>query len=200
MTTRHCSAECAPAAIRHDFDVSRLQGVDLSALDPVQRVLLITDGTLTGILEAVFLEPIRLVKLGQRTVAAGVPHALLEPLAGEEILERRVLLQGARTGRNYVHADSQVAIERLAPAFRRDLMESELPLGRLWIQHRLETFKELLDAGYDPEPGAAVARWFAGAAVLRRTYRVFTHHRPLIVITERFALTFGHLARETHDH
>jgi chorismate-pyruvate lyase len=171
----------------------RRDGLDLSALEPLQRVLLTTDGTLTDILEAVFLERINLVKVRQRTVPASQSHAWIEPADGETILERNVILRGARTGRNYVYAESAVAIDRLSAAFRRDLLESDSPLGRLWIEHRLETCKELLDVRCERESGTAAELWPFETAVLRRTYRVFTARRPLIVITERFPLTFGHL-------
>ena len=46
--------------------LENLAGVDAAKLSPLQRTLLITDGTLTEILEAHFLEPIELRKLSQQ--------------------------------------------------------------------------------------------------------------------------------------
>ena len=45
--------------------LARLNGFDVKSLDPLQRVLLVTDGTLTEILEANFFERIRLVKVSR---------------------------------------------------------------------------------------------------------------------------------------
>ena len=61
--------------------LGRLQGIDAGRLAPLQRVLLITDGTLTEILEAYLLEPIELVKISERVVTGKDVNAplLLEP-------------------------------------------------------------------------------------------------------------------------
>ena len=34
-------------------------------------------------------------------------------------------------------------VDRLAPSFQTELLETNIPLGRLWRSHRLETFKQL---------------------------------------------------------
>lgn len=156
-----------------------LKGIDVSALDPLHRVLLVTDGTLTETLEAIFLEPIELVRLGQRNVAANDSHALLQPQPGETIVERQILLRGSQSGKNYVYANSLIAADRLGPEFRRGLVESNVPLGRLWIEQRLETFKEFLEVrcGHDAADGSMM---------LARTYRVHSGGRPVFVITEQF--------------
>jgi chorismate-pyruvate lyase len=167
-----------------------LKGIDVHALDPLHRVLLVTDGTLTETLEAIFLEPIELVRVGQRQVAANASHALLQPQDGETVVERKILLRGSRSRTNYVYAESLIAADRLGPEFRRGLVESDIPLGRLWIEQRLETFKEFLDMRC--ETGTAVPAEFGaeGAALLVRTYRVHSAGRPVFVITEYFPSTF----------
>ena len=47
-------------------------------------------------------------------------------------------LRGSRSGTNHVYAESLIAADRLGPAFRRGLVESDVPLGRLWIEQKLE--------------------------------------------------------------
>ena len=86
---------------------------------------------------------------------------------------RAILLRGALSGRDYVHAESRVATDRLPEAFRRGLIESGEPMGRLWVSHRLETFKELLNMRLDGD-------------MLRRRYRVLSGGRPVMVIAESF--------------
>ena len=72
--------------------LEKLEGVEAHSLKPLQRVLLITDGTLTEILEATFLERIRLIKISQQTISATVAHAQLAPNPEEVLLEKELLL------------------------------------------------------------------------------------------------------------
>lgn len=173
--------------------LASLNGFDVNSLEPLQRVLLVTDGTLTEILEASFFERIRLVKVSQRVIAATVSHALLEPNPEEVVIERKILLQGERSLRNYAYAESLIAVDRLGTLFRDALLNSDTPLGRLWLEHKLETFKEL------QEVRCLSANGFSGyfecvetAPLLVRTYRVFSASRPVMVITEYFPAAYSH--------
>jgi len=172
--------------------LSRLRGFDVVSLAPLQRVLLVTDGTLTEILEANFFERIHLVKVSQKVIAAGPSHVLIDPHPGEALIERKILLQGEQSHRNYAYAESLIAVDRLAPSFRDALLNSSIPLGRLWLEHRLETFKELQDVRTQPADGL---HQFFGCAdstpVLVRTYRVFSAAKPVMVITEFFPTTYS---------
>jgi chorismate-pyruvate lyase len=178
------------------LQISRLlSGVDLRSLAPIQRVLLATDGTLTDTLEVVVLEPIRLVKIGQRVLPPGRSHNRLQLGPEERVLERRIILQGARSGARYVYAESAIAIDRLEATLTRDLFESDLPIGRLWSEHRLETYKELLEVWCGRRQPNLPAEFGASRLPLAgRTYRVFAAGRPVMVITEQFALPFGRLS------
>jgi len=168
-----------------------LKGIDVHALDPLHRVLLVTDGTLTETLEAIFLEPIELVRVGQRNVAANESHALLQPEDGETVVERKILLRGTRSGTNYVYAESLIAVDRLGAAFQEGLVESNIPLGRLWIEQKLETFKEFLDVRCEPAADVPAEFGANGSTLLVRTYRVYSAGRPVFVITEHFPSAFA---------
>jgi chorismate-pyruvate lyase len=172
--------------------LTKLNGFDVSSLEPLQRVLLVTDGTLTEILEANFFERIRLVKVSQRVISATASHALLAPKPGESLIERKILLQGEESHRNYAYAESLIAVDRLAPSFRDALLNSATPLGRLWLEHKLETFKELQEVRSQPADG--FRQYFEcteAAPLLVRTYRVFSAAKPVIVITEYFPATYS---------
>jgi chorismate-pyruvate lyase len=163
--------------------MASMNGLDLAAMHPVQRALLVTDGTLTDALEAVFLEPIELVKIGQRDARLGAPHPLLACEAGERVLERSIVLRGGDTQTNYVYATSLIALDRLNTALRCGLLESDIPLGRLCLEAKLETYKEMLEirealASLPVDIGAT------GGRVLIRTYRVFANGMPVMLITE----------------
>ena len=168
-----------------------LKELDVSALDPVQRVLLVTDGTLTEILEAIFLEPVELVKIGQKNVPVDASHAALDPEAGETIIERKIVLRGGQSGTQYVYAESVIAADRLSPAFRKGLLESDLPVGRLWIEHKLETFKEFLEVRFGADADLPADFTCDRSSVFVRKYRVFSGGRPIMLITEHFPGTFN---------
>ena len=171
--------------------ISRLlKDLEVSALDPLQRVLLVTDGTLTEILEAVFLEPIELVKISQKNVATNVYHAPLDPKLGESIIERKIVLRGGQSGTHYVYAESVIAADRLSPAFRKGLVESDLPVGRLWIEHKLETFKEFLEVRFGADADLPADFTCDRSSVFVRRYRVFSGGMPIMLITEHFPGSF----------
>jgi chorismate-pyruvate lyase len=110
-----------------------------SQLAPMQRVMLLSNGTLTDILQALTFEEIGIHKVAE-TLRYDAPE-----FEGEDVLERSVVLYGKRSSRYYLYAESLVALERLPRALARELREGSKPLGRLQLEHRLETFKELLD-------------------------------------------------------
>jgi chorismate-pyruvate lyase len=171
--------------------LAKLNGFDVNSLEPLQRVLLVTDGTLTEILEANFFERIKLVKVSQRIIPATASHALIDPGPGEPLIERKILLQGEESHRNYAYAESLIAVDRLAPSFRDALLNSTTPLGRLWLEHKLETFKELQEVRSQPANG--LRQYFEcteAAPLLVRTYRVFSAAKPVMVITEYFPATY----------
>ena len=176
--------------------LAKLDGLDTSSLDPLQRVLLVTDGTLTEILEATFLERIQLIKVAQQVIHANASHAQLDPGPDpdhkETVIERKVLLRGEASGRNYAYAESLIAVDRLGPTFRDELLESNTPLGRLWLQHKLETFKEL--QAVHCQSANQLSCYFECAAaslLLVRTYRVFSGSRPVMIITEHFPMQYA---------
>jgi len=162
-------------------------GLDVSRLSPLQRILLITDGTLTEILEAHFLEPIELVKLSQKVFRSDtdLPAPFVAP--GEAVLERKINLRGSRSRRLYVYAESLLLVDRLDRQFRAELMESEIPLGRLWHKFQLETYKDLVSVAYraSGELGTRLD-CSANSCILARTYDVISSRRPLMRISEYF--------------
>jgi chorismate-pyruvate lyase len=171
--------------------LGKLDGFDVNLLGSLQRVLLVTDGTLTEILEAYFAERISLVKVAQQVIPATASHGLLNPIPGETLIERKILLQGTRTHSNYVYAESLVAVDRLAPSFRDALLTSDTPLGRLWLEHKLETFKQMHEVRC--RPANSLAHYFESGEeepLLARTYRVISAGRVVMVISEYFPIAY----------
>lgn len=164
-----------------------LNGIDYHFLDPLQRILLITDGTLTEILEASLLERIKLVKLSQQIVADTPLRLSSASNSKDGFMERKILLQGEASGKNYAYAESFIALDHLNPQFRDELLHSDTPLGRLWLDHRLETFKQMQDIKC--QPANDLASYFdcpKTLPLLVRTYYVIAAKHPVMIITEYF--------------
>lgn len=158
-------------------------------LSILQRILLITDGTVTDVLEAYANEPIRVVKLEQSfgSVDARRPELDLPPSG--RVLRRTVLLQGAISGQNFLYADSVITPDGLAPEIVDGLIGSDRPVGRLLAQHRVETFREIVALGF--ELAGTCAEHFDVEPTSRlvfRTYRILVSGQPVMRITEKFPL------------
>lgn len=168
-------------------------GAGAIGANPMQRILLVTDGTVTNILEAYAGEQIGVVKLRQVAEPAAQAAADLDVLESDQILHREVLLTGRSSGRTFVYALSQIVPARLDSRVRRGLVESLEPIGRLLEENRIETFREILDARREPAGVRAVHFGIESRAlVVSRTYRIIAGRQPAMLITEKFpADAFG---------
>ena len=161
---------------------------DWVSIGLLQRILLVTDGTLTDILQIAFLEPIGVLKLAVDVGKTCIPLEALELKPGDVRMKRDIVLYGQNTGNNYVYAESTVAIDRLPKGLREELVDSNKPIGRLWSEHGVETRKELLHVSKcsPPELLAYFSSTATNGLLLRRSYRLVTSGRPVIIITEYF--------------
>jgi chorismate-pyruvate lyase len=164
-----------------------MDGVCPAELSPLQRGLLVVDGTVTTFLEAWALEPILVTRLWQRASRLESADPWLCAHAGDGVLDRAVLLTGARSRRCFAFAESRILVERLPAAMRRDLDLGTAGLGQILLRSSLESRREGL--WYGRERGRPVPPQVAALACddfLVRTYRVSTGGQPLMMITERF--------------
>ena len=161
--------------------------IEFADLSIMQRVLLMTDGTLTKMLEVYAQEHLQVVKLRE------VEHPLADDIpamwvrAGEAAIHRTILLSGQNTQRNWLYAESIILPDRLDLQFRYRLLSTRVPIGRLWSEHKLETFKETIR--FCREEAGEIADHFDIApqdTLLSRTYLVNTNYRPTMMITEKF--------------
>jgi chorismate-pyruvate lyase len=160
---------------------------DIRSLSLVQRILVTTDGTLTETLAAMFLEPIELVKLEVTITQTPHPVPPLELEGGANVMQRQIVLRGSKSGTPYVYAEVVIATDQLPPRLRDELLEGRVPLGALWISHRLEIFKDR--PRVRQRPAGALARHLNLAeqdVLIERTYRTFTGGRPLFLVSEFF--------------
>ena len=171
--------------------VAGANGSGDGALAMVQRLIFNTDATVVRILENCFDERIRTAGLAQEITQAAAPEVSLELAGGERVLVRSTLLQGCRTGRNYIYAESAIVLDRLPPSLREGLLATSEPIGRLLIAGRVETFRELLLSGHSPAGARSPALGAeSGDALPFRTYRIVVGGQPVMRITEHFAPIF----------
>ena len=160
---------------------------DDAALGLLQHVILQSDATVVRLLEACFRERICTAGLEQTTTPA-LPTDVELQLTGEEtVLRRATLLQGSRTGRNYVYAETSIVLDRLGQRLREGLLGTTEPIGHLLIAGRVETFREPVRSGHaSAGPRAASFGLVSSDTLLFRSYRVIAHGRPVMLITEHF--------------
>jgi chorismate-pyruvate lyase len=167
----------------------------LASLSLFQKVLLITDGTVTELLEQYLNEAIKVIKLYEGTEGSikqlSEIHQPLVDVQNLPVLKRITLLQGQKTHNNWVYAESTVLLNNLAQGFREDLMHSREPIGKLWSKYRIETYKSIIAAGRE-QAGELAAHFKiqANDAMISRTYTVYSGNKLIMVITEKFPQQF----------
>lgn len=174
--------------LRNDLQESiKHSHIDPSILSTFQKILLTTDGTVTDILEAYLSEQIRVIKLSEQLVSLTHNIPSMDLKEGTEVIVRKVLLQGKLSRKNFIYADSIIVPERLEERFRDSLLKTKIPIGKVWFEHRIETFKEIISSS--KESANSLAEYFNIQPfdnMLCRTYLVLTNRQSSMMITEKF--------------
>jgi chorismate-pyruvate lyase len=153
-----------------------------------QKVLLITDGSVTELLAMYTGEPIRAEKIEQ-SVKYALPPGVLECPAETRILHRKIILKGCAQG--YVFAESHFIFERFSTSIQNQLLETDAPIGLLWRQEKVEMYREIIEAKVETcERTAAYFDLPGDTRILSRTYVIFQGGQRLGVITEKFPMTY----------
>lgn len=166
-----------------------LRTVELSALDPLLRLLLFSDGSVTRALAAHRLEPVTIELIHQSplaTPAAAAAQLLIDP--GRVSICRRVAMrfESAPTGiAPSGFAESHLIPDRLPPRFLQALHASRAGIGDALTDSSPEARRELLWFGL-----GAGASWVPGwrGESLVRAYRIIVGGMPAILIQEGFGI------------
>ncbi len=158
----------------------RQQTINVAALPPILRTLLVTDGTVTKVLEAFFWEPVNVEGVQQHAETAAAPRDDLAITAGETYLCRDVQLRGEKTGAVYVYAHSIIRTQQLPSDLTNELIAGRIGIGQLLRTKGLETFREIIDLFTESMDN--------GTQCIARTYRIYLHDVPAITVTEKFPL------------
>lgn len=152
-----------------------------------QKVLLITDGSVTELLCLYTGQRIRARKLEQSVRRGEAPPALRWP-ADAVLLQRRILLEDAST--SHVYAESTFLFERLSARAREMLIDTDVPIGVLWKEEKTEMYREVVDLRLERNPCVAAHFGVDGdLRLLSRTYLLHQGGSPLGLITEKFPVT-----------
>lgn len=152
--------------------------------DPVHKILLTTDGSITTILEAITGENIKVETVEQKIIHADKEIAQLVNIdEGDEVNYRVVNL---KAGEDVVaHALSYTPLKRLQESFREDLLKADLPIGKIIQKHKLEVRREI-NWGKIDKNELTIFNIPKEDRILSRNYRIIHNGEVLINITEYF--------------
>lgn len=163
----------------------------LTGLSRFQRILMVTDGTVTELLEQYTSEKIKVRKLYEAIETQFdqlLPdHTQYLTESDLPVLKRTILLEGQQSKKSWLYAQSSILLDNLHTGFRSDLLASREPIGRLWEKYRYETFKTILD--FEKRPAKELGGYFDlpdDSIMISRTYRVYSGNKPIMIITEMF--------------
>ncbi|MGA3199947.1 MAG: chorismate lyase [Halobacteriota archaeon] len=160
-------------------------------LSKAQRLLLVTDGSVTTLLEVLTGKPIVVRTLLQQVVEADAERAsALDVEEGDNLNYRVVVLKNDDDDQPLIYAESYTPIARLQKEFRHDLMKADIPIGRIMNQRKIESRREIrrIETLVNEELSElfGVAR---NQPLLSRTYDIISHDMVLMQITETFPST-----------
>jgi len=142
-------------------------------LSPIEKILAVTNGSVTQILEIITSGPVRINTVSQEVKEAGGIAKSLGVSEADEVNFREVEITD-QEGNILVNAKSWTPLKRLEPGFKEDLMKADVPIGKLLIKHRIEARRELVDA------------WVEEGKV-KRVYNIIRNGEVLMRIEERFS-------------
>lgn len=142
-------------------------------LSPACRAVMVSDGTLTRLLSAVYLENI--VTECEVNDEARPDFEARRWLQIDDVtcLRRRVSLVGGMSGRTYVRAQSYLYAPRLPEFFVTELSRPGASLGAQLLSSRIDHRRELI-----------WIRSGSGDCMFSRLFRILVQDRPAILIQE----------------
>jgi len=163
-----------------------LHPINLRALTPFQRALLVIDGTVTTFIESYTLEPLDIERLSHVVRPLEDADPWLGVPAGTTAAVRHVLIKGRYSRALYVHAISFVLLDRLPESARRELEIDGAGIGRVLSASAIETRREVLWFGREHAADLNLGPEAGDGEFITRTYRILSGGQPIALITERF--------------
>ena len=140
-----------------------------------ERILAVTNGSITQLLEVYLGARVGIRTIRQEVCAADEETAKkLDILGGEEINYREVEITDGE-GKVLIFAKSITPMKRLDEKFKEDLTKADIPIGKLFIKHKIEARRELLSVDIRKN-------------YLIRSYNIIHSEKTLMQIEEKFQL------------
>lgn len=156
-------------------------------MNPIHRILLTTDGSITAIIEAYAQKRVEVETVEQRIISANPEIAQrLKISEGEEVNYRVVYLKA--NGEIYAKAVSYTPIKRLEDNFKDDLMRADVPIGKILKKHNIEARREINWGKVVVDEGLAKEFGLKKPLILIRNYNIIHKGEILINITEFFPM------------
>ena len=153
----------------------------LGNLSSAQKILLATDGSVTTILD-VLKGHVNIRTLTQEFREADKETAsLLEINEGDTINYRVVVIEGKEP---LIYAISLIPLDRLNNNFKEDLIQADIPIGRILRKHNIES--ERINPVSLDESGGQIEIFKSDSPMLTRTYNIIHKNQILIWLMETF--------------
>lgn len=164
-------------------------GFDFATLPPILRLLLVTDGTVTKMLEAYLWEAIEVELLFHALIPSEQAYPEIGIKPGDVILLQKTVLRGKITGSAYAYAVTIMRSEHFRPDIVRDLVATKKGVGEMLRDQREATFSELVSIDQDSAGEAAgVLGVDPNPPAMTRHYRLSHGGAPTIKISEIFPI------------
>ncbi len=131
------------------------KGLDFFSLPLAARLLLVTDGTVTELLEAIVMEPLALGYRKQVIDRTANHPAILNKSLTDECLHRIITLRGGETGIDWLYAESVILHKLLSPVAQSMLIEEKLPIGIILNDQTSDNHRRIVDCGISAYAAAA---------------------------------------------
>lgn len=151
-----------------------------------ERALLVTDGSVTRLLEAFGNAPVGVRTIQQKIIP--VPEKIAEFLEiqpGEDVNFRKVDLYNKNSGRVLIHAISYAPLKHLPTGAITRLMREDEPIGMIMRDEKMESRREILSMKKTPLSSEDLLRPNRAKFFLNRTYRIIHNLRPIFYIEEQ---------------
>jgi chorismate-pyruvate lyase len=152
---------------------------NLSSFPLALQLLMQTDGTVTEFIKILAKEDVRVVKQSEQ---------IIKDHNQADVLYRHIYLQGVKSGINWLYAESKIHLSRLADDFVNDLLKKSIPIGTLWENYRIETFKQLSSQYMQHAQEADDIPFKKGTELVCRNYKVYNNQQLIMEITEKFPI------------
>ncbi|OFV67922.1 MAG: beta-ribofuranosylaminobenzene 5'-phosphate synthase [Candidatus Syntrophoarchaeum caldarius] len=159
----------------------------------MQRLMLLTDGSMTLLLEIYTENPVVVETLKQQIIPATAELAAKFNLEKEADLNyREVILKDGVLDKPLLYACSLTPLSRLTDEFREDLLRADIPIGKIMKRHGLEFRRDLTRIAEEEASAKLIEIFGLGARekILKRFYDIIHRKEILISIMEAFPAAY----------